>query len=509
MLTYVTAFYPIRTDVPVEAYMNEFRKLMETGVPILLFTEPDTFIRDLEPNVRQVSLPLVRYENVILPKQRNAQKDTVEFMSLMLMKMKCMTEALQYTDSSHLAWIDFRVFYIVQHTPIVQEKLRALTTRSFQGLTKIAAPGCWNPTPAFDILNSICWRFCGGFFLGPRDIFPLAYQQQTQLVQEHLPHLTWEVNYWTKMEEYFLWYAADHKDSIIMNMPYSPQIVRPNATGHYVDGGKHRRVHVGGGVEQALFRAFCDVYEEGLLVIPKTDMLVETNEYRRMKSSVPWDDPAIAEEGSFPKGTVVCLDTSRMISQKGVLHYPLDDDMMLSGIHMEVPSWESRQPVAIWRGGSSGVERPTARMRVVNALLASPHADAKFVRGGWPQNDADIPVEHFGNRISFEDHATYKYMFVIDGNGVASSAQWVFVTGCVPLFVTHPSSHYWLKDILTPWVHYVPISYDLSDIHITLQWLVDHDEEARAIAKNALTFARTCLTPTFQNDYIHDRMKKC
>jgi hypothetical protein len=147
-------------------------------------------------------------------------------------------------------------------------------------------------------------------------------------------------------------------------------------------------------------------------------------------------------------------------------------------------------------------------MRIVEALMSSPHANVKFVRGGWLQNDAGIPDNHFGDRISFADHANYKYMFVVDGNGIASSAQWVFATGCVPLFVSHPRSYCWLNDVLIPWVHYIPISYDLSDLHTILQWLVDHDEEAHNVAQNALDFARKCLTPGFQIDYIGRRMQE-
>jgi hypothetical protein len=215
MLTYVTAFYLIRTDVVLDEYIQEFHKLVSTGVPILLFLDPAVQLEISAPNVTIAYLPFELIDNAVLPRHRNESKDTLEFLSLMLMKMKCMSEALKYTPSSHLAWVDFRVFHVVRDTREVQKRLRSLTRVSFPGLKTILAPGCWAPTPNFDILNSICWRFCGGFFLGPREIFPLAYQQQTNLVQHYLPHLTWEVNYWTKMEELFTWFPGDHNDSII------------------------------------------------------------------------------------------------------------------------------------------------------------------------------------------------------------------------------------------------------------------------------------------------------
>lgn len=215
MLTYVTAFYPIRPG----DYIEEFKKLVSTGVPILVFSESDI---GQYPNVTQIRAPLELSwvsKNTILPTNRNHEKDTPEFMCLMLMKLWCMKEALKYTDSPYLAWIDFRVFHVVRNTERVQDKLKSLTRADLSRLTKIASPGCWQPIPRFDILDSICWRFCGGFLIGPRDAFGPAYKRQTEIVKKFLPHLTWEVNYWSLMEEHFDWYWADHNDSLILNVP--------------------------------------------------------------------------------------------------------------------------------------------------------------------------------------------------------------------------------------------------------------------------------------------------
>ena len=513
MLTFVTSFHSVRSGL--DSYIDQFDKLAKTGVPILLFVESNCKYTFSYPNVKVIQTDFdtsLATNDIVLPANRNMEKDTAIFLCLMASKLRWMSEALLYTNTSHLAWIDFRIFHVVKNTEIAQEKLRALTSRSFTGLTKILSAGCWDPTPDFDILNSICWRFCGGFLLGPRAIFPRAYVRQTELVHSFLPHLTWEVNYWSRMEDFFEWYPGSHDDTILMNVPYSPRIIRPGRQVHYVDGGKFRRVHIGNAVELSIFKALCETTEDGIMVMPKTDMLVESNEYRRMKSTISWNDPAISDIGklSVPKGSILCLDTSRMIDTSSVLHYPLDDDTLRNGLQMEEhqPDWSSRKPVVIWRGGSSCVERPSVRMRVVEALHNAPHADVKFVRGGWPQNDAEIPDIFYGNRISHAEHSNYKYMLSIDGNGAASSAQWIFASGCVPLFVTHPKQHFWLKEFMIPMVNYVPISYDLSDLTEKIQWLVDHDEEALQISINAREFHKTVLSSKFQADYIRHAMVK-
>lgn len=505
-VTYVTAFCRIRQET--DSYFAEFRKLAESGVPLLVFTDAPDVI-PVYPNVRTLPLEVdVSWmsDQTILPPNRNLEKDTAPFLCLMLAKLQCLVKALEYTQSPYLAWIDFRIFYIVRHTELAQQKLRALTTRSFAGLTKLLAPGCWGPVPTFDILSSVCWRFCGGFLLGPRTILESAYSRQCELVREHLPHLTWEVNYWSRMEEFFEWYAADHNDSMLMNLPYSPRIVRPGASTFYVDGGRFKRFHVGQAIEQGLFRAVCSATEDATLVLPKSDMVVGSEEYHRMKQGVSWDDPSITDIALFPEqpNTILGLDASRKVNRPDVIYYPFDDETFRSGLQLATsrPEWSDRRPIALWRGGTSGVERPTARMRVVQALLESPHADAKFVRGGWPQNDAEIPDNQFGDRVSMEDHMQYKYMLSIDGNGVASSLQWVFGTGCVPLLVIHPDTDFWFKDLLVSGVNCICLKYDLSDLHETLQWLVDNDDKARAIAEESLAFGRRILSPEFQTEFI-------
>ena len=41
---------------------------------------------------------------------------------------------------------------------------------------------------------------------------------------------------------------------------------------------------------------------------------------------------------------------------------------------------------------------------------------------------------------------------------------------------------------MEPWVHYIPIKPDFSDLEDKMQWLETHDEEAKEIADNAYEF---------------------
>ena len=214
---FVTAFHPIRS----EPYWTWFDRLAETGVPILLFLDTRCTLPREYANVRVIPTELEHAwdcASVIPPQHRTESKDTPEFLSLMALKLRYLTDARRYTNASHLAWIDFRVFHVIRDVPAVQAKLRSLVDHASTS-SKILAPGCWSPCPPMNLFERICWRFCGGFLLGPRDAFPVAYERQQALIQAGLPRVTWEVNYWAMMDDVFEWYPADHNDSLLLNVP--------------------------------------------------------------------------------------------------------------------------------------------------------------------------------------------------------------------------------------------------------------------------------------------------
>lgn len=42
-----------------------------------------------------------------------------------------------------------------------------------------------------------------------------------------------------------------------------------------------------------------------------------------------------------------------------------------------------------------------------------------------------------------------------------------------------------MEELLRPWVHYVPLRDDANDVEEKMQWVIDHDMEARRISRAA------------------------
>jgi len=246
-LTFVTAFLNIY-EVPfenkdIEWRFQHFEKIAKTGVHICLYTDSQCYETlckllenydnvklmdsiDLEDTFCYKAISSLEYT---LPDSRNLKKDTMEYIVLQNSKTEFMYKAIQSNpwNSTHFAWIDFSVGYIIKNMDSTLEYIKLLSKRQF--ISKIfAVPGCWQNNVADDlsnILNNINWRFCGGFsiadILSIKELHSL-YETHFKLFIMHNKKLIWEVNFWAWLEAngYWKphWYAADHNDRIF-NIP--------------------------------------------------------------------------------------------------------------------------------------------------------------------------------------------------------------------------------------------------------------------------------------------------
>jgi hypothetical protein len=218
---FVSAFWCLNDTT---AYVMEFEKMAASGVSILLFLDPRLEeiggrLMDTYPNVKVVGyeeLPPQPSE-VQLPSHRNAVKDSADYFWIMSQKLDTVRKALPFTDRPFLAWVDFRLFHVFHgHEEACQARLRDIEEATWDS-SKIVAPGCWTCAGVIDPFESVSWRFCGGVFITPRGCIEAAARKQEELLRAHLPRLTWEVNYWTLMEDHFQWCLGDH-DPTILNL---------------------------------------------------------------------------------------------------------------------------------------------------------------------------------------------------------------------------------------------------------------------------------------------------
>ena len=111
--------------------------------------------------------------------------------------------------------------------------------------------------------------------------------------------------------------------------------------------------------------------------------------------------------------------------------------------------------------------------------------------GNWHGTDGSLKkVEK--QYVSIPDHGNYKYLIDIQGNGYSARGKLLMHSGR-PLFYQDRQWHeYWFFST-KPFVHYIPVKENFSDLKEKLDWANVHPKECATIAANALEFAKTNL----------------
>lgn len=505
-ITFVSALINLQEDRPnekdIERYISLFDTLQTTGIYIHLFVSPDLADRIQLRNGRVEAIDFRSLETYKqapqgIPEYRNPTKDSRNYLILINSKLELVDRVVRsgLYSSTHYAWIDSGICHVLQ-TPI--ETIQSLQSIPLRKQC-LYNPGCAGHT--FQGFDSVCWRFCGGFFLGDGDSLKKVYSIFAQEFPR-LPKLSWEVNVWAYLETkgvIFDWFSADHNDSMFRVPPYDP-IVRHTHLGVYWYGYMSG-CHVGGHMEDYVSKCIQELGNPTRVVFPLSD------------GFQPHDDEILRKfESLSDRQPIIATLCTRNISRKNFLYLPLDDDTFEYGLpammsQYNFPTWEERQSMVFWRGVTSGAGRPVLRTRVVEELFTYQYADVKAI----PHDDRPTDPPRFmfdTHRKSIQDHLHYKYLLIVDGAVIASSHQWMFGSGAVPIMITHPDNEYWFKKFLTPMVDYVPIQYDLSDLKEKIDWLVHNDAQAKQIAENSMNFAKRVFSPEFQKSYVREEIER-
>jgi hypothetical protein len=122
-------------------------------------------------------------------------------------------------STNTFAWIDFRIFHVFSNDyEQLYNKLYELSIRNYEEKS-IYFPG--NLEVKKNIVDSINWRFLGGFFILDKNSIINLTNETSKLVS-NMNRISWEVNIWAILEYNnifnFGWYFADHNNLLILNL---------------------------------------------------------------------------------------------------------------------------------------------------------------------------------------------------------------------------------------------------------------------------------------------------
>jgi hypothetical protein len=166
--------------------------------------------------------------------------------------------------------------------------------------------------------------------------------------------------------------------------------------------------------------------------------------------------------------------------------------------------WEMKVAKGFWRGSSTGGQLTALNWdRIARAklcLLSLKHPkelDARF--HNVVQCDPELPAMLqakglVSGSVDRVDHLKYKYLVDVDGNSCSYERYfWLLLSNSLVLKQVTPNVQ-WYYGGLTPYVHYLPVQEDLSDLVEKIEWARAHDAEAQAMSERAMQFVRDNLS---------------
>jgi len=198
-------------------------------------------------------------------------------------------------------------------------------------------------------------------------------------------------------------------------------------------------------------------------------------------------------------------------------------DTYKRSFNMPCVDWKNRKPIAVFRGGSTGIgttieTNPRLKVAYLSQKLDNKDTDGlPYIDAGiteWnlrPRKIKNNPylqtidIKNIGinlvDSMSPQQQSTYKYLINIDGHVSAYRLSLELESGSCILMV-ESKYRLWYKDMLKPYIHYIPIKSDLSDLIEKIKWCKNNDEKCETIASNAKLFADTYLSKKGILDYL-------
>lgn len=232
----------------------------------------------------------------------------------------------------------------------------------------------------------------------------------------------------------------------------------------------------------------------------------------------PFDEDPVRSE-LFSKVPLLVMNNSPKYKGNFILipdSYLIDDhwatlfSKIISANNKYKNSWISKDEKIFWRGSTTGGIYNTdnfhklARLRlVVLSSLYPDKVDAKFSNLVQFSNDTKgqnlrYIIEYMSlldDYVTETKHLKYKYLISVDGNVTAwKRVPFILLSNSV-LIKQETGNIQWFYPAIKPYVHYIPLQNDLSDIFEKLAWLKKNDSKAKSIAENATDFAIKNLAP--------------
>lgn len=137
----------------------------------------------------------------------------------------------------------------------------------------------------------------------------------------------------------------------------------------------------------------------------------------------------------------------------------------------------------------------------VTGFKYGPRVQAATANFHYNESDIDVGFQkvprefhEFGKfvkktRTSVVEQLKYKYILNEEGNDVSTGLKWQLASNSV-VFLAKPITavSFAMEDLLVPFVHYIPVKDDFSNVMEMLEWARSNDDTCKWISEQATKF---------------------
>ncbi|VDI58881.1 protein glucosyltransferase [Mytilus galloprovincialis] len=146
--------------------------------------------------------------------------------------------------------------------------------------------------------------------------------------------------------------------------------------------------------------------------------------------------------------------------------------------------WDKKYDKGYFRGSRTSPERDPL---ILLSRKEPDLVDAKYTKNQSWRSKADTLGEDPAEEIRLEDHCDHKYLFNFRGVAASFRLKHLFLCNSVVFHVGEE----WLEffyPAMKPWVHYIPVKKDLSDVRELLVFAKENDNVVKDIAERGRQF---------------------
>jgi len=169
---------------------------------------------------------------------------------------------------------------------------------------------------------------------------------------------------------------------------------------------------------------------------------------------------------------------------------------LLYKVHRYDTPWHEKINMAVFRGQLTGAIDGYAKglndeqncLNLRRCRLVYKHGNSSLVHAKLTSTRNRIPnvlngVNLLGEAVTIRRLLQYKAIIMLEGNDVASGLKWALLSQSVVLMPEPKHTSWALEELLQPWVHYIPLNENATDVEEKMQWIVDHNDMAQRISE--------------------------